>query len=155
MRGRKPKPDNVVTFLGNPGKRPRSKARPKTDKDLPRAPAYLTKRATEIFGRLVGRLDIQRLASSSHTEMLGLAAMRLAEVEECSEVIERDGSTYEAVTVSGSVMIKARPEVAMRSEAARHAHALLVEFGQSPSAANKVTARCEDDKQDPAERFFA
>jgi P27 family predicted phage terminase small subunit len=154
LRGRKPKPENVVAFLGNPGKRPRNRARPKAEKDLPRAPAYLTKRATEIFGQLVGRLDIQRLASSSHTEMLGLAAMRLAEVEECSEVIDREGSTYETVTVAGGRMVKARPEVAMRSEAARHAHALLVEFGQSPAAANKVTAR-DDGEEDPAERFFA
>jgi P27 family predicted phage terminase small subunit len=154
LKGRKPKPDNVVALYGNPGKRPRNRKQPRASGDLPRAPAYLSKRGAEIFGRLVGRLDAQKLASSSHTEMLGLAAMRLAEVEECSEVIEREGASYETVTVSGGRMVKARPEVAMRAEAARHAHALLVEFGQSPAAANKVTAR-DDGEEDPAERFFA
>jgi P27 family predicted phage terminase small subunit len=154
VRGRKPRPDNVVQLHGNPGKRPRNRRQPKASGDLPRAPAYLSKRATEIFGRLVGRLDAQKLASSSHTEMLGLAAMRLAEVEELTEVIESEGVSYESTTVAGGTMIKARPEVAMRSEAARHAHALLVEFGQSPAAANKVTAR-DDAEEDPAERFFA
>jgi P27 family predicted phage terminase small subunit len=145
----------VVAFLGNPGKRPRNRRQPKAAGDLPRAPAYLSKRAAEIFGRLVGRLDAQKLASSSHTEMLGLAAMRLAEVEECTEILEREGVSYETVTVSGGRMVKARPEVAMRSEAARHAHALLVEFGQSPAAANKVTAKQDEQPNDEIARFFA
>jgi len=143
-----------VALYGNPGKRPRRQRQPKASGDLPRAPAYLSKRATEIFGRLVGRLDSQKLASSSHTEMLGLAAMRLAEVEALTELLESEGVSYETKTISGERMVKARPEVAMRSEAARHAHALLVEFGQSPAAANKVTAR-NDAEEDPAERLFA
>ena len=85
-----------MAFLGNPGKRPRKRAVPKAQNDLPRAPAYLTQRATEIFGRLVGRLDAQKLASSSHTEMLGLAAMRLAEVEEYSKILDEAGPSERA-----------------------------------------------------------
>jgi P27 family predicted phage terminase small subunit len=56
-------------------------------------------------------------------------------------IIEDTGRTYEQAGEDGAVkMIRARPEVAMRNEAMRHAQSLLSEFGLSPSARSKVSA---------------
>jgi P27 family predicted phage terminase small subunit len=57
-------------------------------------------------------------------------------------IIEDVGRTYEQRDPETDEvrMIRARPEVAMRNEAMRHAQALLSEFGLSPSARSKVSA---------------
>jgi P27 family predicted phage terminase small subunit len=117
----------------------------------PRAPAWLSKRATEIFGQLTARLEGMEIASSAHTEMLALAAFRLEEVELRDadvlaigavnpklEVIELPGEDGKMVATVQKVW-KANPAVAMRSEAMRHAQSLLAEFGLSPSACGKVS----------------
>ena len=96
---------------------------------------------------------MQRIASRSHTEMLAMAALRLYEVERYTAVIERKRPTYESRTQQGGRMIRARPEVALRSEALRHAHALLAEFGLSPATVSKVTVR-KDENSSPAQKYF-
>jgi len=77
-------------------------------------------------------------ASASHTEALALAAMRQDEIEGYSKTLVEKGPSYQTRSVTGQKIIKARPEVAMRSEAARHLQSLLTEFGLSPSAATKI-----------------
>ncbi len=92
--------------------------------------------------------------SGSHTEMLALAALRLAEVEELTALIEREGPTYftirAVVDAHGSPLVgpdgkamysklkKGHPAVSQRSEALRHAQSLLSELGLSPSAMNRI-----------------
>lgn len=137
--GRKPRPLQQAKILDFPGKRKPRDNMPDPVSELPRAPDWLNKRATEIFGLLSGRLDMQQLASSSHTEMLSLLADRLEEIEDLRALIKKQGRTYETTSTQGDAVMKARPEVAMLNEARRHAQSLLAEFGLSPSAVNKVT----------------
>jgi P27 family predicted phage terminase small subunit len=80
---------------------------------------------------------------------VALAAMRLSEVKQCSKVIAKQGPTYETTSTQGALVVKARPEVAQRSEAARHAQSLLAEFGLSPASATKVSVP----KKNPANPF--
>jgi P27 family predicted phage terminase small subunit len=87
---------------------------------------------------LVRQLDEQHYASDSHSRMLGLAAMKLLEVEKLTEVIDKEGYSYETTGTTGQTMIKARPEVILRSEATRHAQSLLAEFGLSAASVSKV-----------------
>lgn len=77
-------------------------------------------------------------ASASHTESLALAAWRLDQVEQCEKVIAELGFTYETEGRNGSSMLRARPEVALQADAARHLQSLLCEFGLTPSSATKV-----------------
>lgn len=154
MKGRKPTPPQRAQILAFPGKRKRNPNIPKPDARLPHAPDWLNKRATEIFGLLCGRLDQQRLASSSHTEMLALLADRIAEVEELRDLIQKSGRTYETTSTQGDIVMKARPEVAMLNEARRHTQSLLAEFGLSPSALNKVSKLGEDEERDPLKEFL-
>jgi P27 family predicted phage terminase small subunit len=79
--------------------------------------------------------------SASWTEVLAAAAIRQCEVVQLTEVIDEHGYTYETVNTGGSVMVRARPEVAQRSEAHRHLQSLLAELGLTPAARSKVTAK--------------
>lgn len=138
MVGRKATPSHLSVLRGNPGKRKINKAEPTFSEDLPSAPEWLSERAKEIFTLFVTRLNEMGYASASHTEALALAAMRQGEIEEYTKILAGKGSSYQTKTVTGQKIVKARPEVAMRSEAARHLQSLLAEFGLSPSAATKV-----------------
>lgn len=162
MRGRKRIPDETKKVIGTIRPDRMNPNAPTPDPDPPRAPEWLPRRAVEIFAALATRLDLQLLASKSHTEMLALAAMRLHEVEKFTEVLEREGYTYatkstttqrEAKGSKGKqvtkketkTMMRARPEVALRSEAARHAQSLLAEFGLSPATVGKVSRLANPD----------
>lgn len=136
MKGRKAKPTALKLLRGNPGKRPLNKNEPTFSDALPVAPEWLTERAKDVFTLLATRLNEMGYASASHTEALALAAMRQDEIEHCNRVLAR-GMTYKAATSSGTT-IKARPEVAIRAEAARHLQSLLSEFGLTPAAAPKI-----------------
>lgn len=145
MPGPKRTPTHLRILRGNPSKRPLPKNEPVASSDAPVAPAWLSERAKEIFAQIVGRLDEMGYASSSHTEMLALAAMRQDEVERFSKVIEK-GHTYRVRTLSKSYVFKTRPEVAMLAEAARHLEQLLAQFGLSPSSASKVIVSSKQKK---------
>ena len=141
MAGRKPLPDYIHEARGTD--RPdRKRDRPATSTDPPRPPRWLGKEAKRIFRQIARRLEEMRVASASHTEMLALAAMRLAEVEMYTRQLDELGSsTYETEGTMGQKLVKVRPEVALRSQAARHAQSLLSEFGLSAASLNKVAAR--------------
>lgn len=114
---------------------------PEPSKDSPRPPAWLTRGAVEHFGVLRTRVELQGYASSSHTEALAAAAMRMDEIESLTLLIEEQGYTYETITDEGAKMIKGNPAVAMRSEAARHLQSLLAEFGLTPASMTKVNGK--------------
>jgi P27 family predicted phage terminase small subunit len=139
MASPKPKPTHLKLLTGNPGKRKLNKNEPCAASSLPHPPSWLTARAKAIFRLLVKRIDGMGYASSSHTESLGLCAWRLDQVEQCEAVIRTEGMTYGTETMGGSTMWRSRPEVALQSEAARHAQSLLCEFGLTPSSASKVS----------------
>ena len=127
---------------------------PMAQSEPPRAPSELSKRATEIFGTLVGRLQCIRMASATDTELLALLATRLEEYELATENIRIHGSTYAKIelievpdpehpgrTITKAQKIwKSNPAVAQRSEAMRHAQSLLAEFGLSPSSRARLMA---------------
>lgn len=108
------------------------------------APNDLNDRERFHFGDIAGMLETQKRASSDWVPIVTLLARRMAEVERLSAVIEVVGDTVESTSVrkSGgtetkSTMVRARPEVAMRSEAMRHAQSLLAELMLTPTGAMK------------------
>lgn len=146
MAGRKPNPSHLKLLKGNPGRRPINKREPSALEDKPKPPSWLPERARKIFVEIAGRLEEMGYASSSHNEALALMALRLYEVEKYTEDIEKGGITIEHVNMRGSTVVTARPEVALRSEAARHAQSLLAEFGLTPSAATKIVVPTKQKK---------
>ena len=103
-------------------------------------PEWLSERATEIFSQLSATLHGMGIASPDDQAALAMLASRLEEIEVCTAVIEDAGRTYTTTATSGDKLVRARPEVAMRNEAMRHAQSLLAEFGLSPASRSKVSA---------------
>jgi len=119
------------------------------------APGMLPEEALPHFEILTARLKALGLNSASFTEAVTMAAMRMAEIEYCSQVIkDQGGPSYETKTVKDGRMVRAFPEVAMRSEAMRHLHSLLSEMGLTPAAIGKVGAK-EPEKPKSKYREFA
>lgn len=78
---------------------------------------------------------------------MALLASRLTEIEACNEALA-DGSSYETTTDrSEAPLVRAKPEVAQRSEAMRHAHSLLVELGLTPAAAHRMMREIAKDRE--------
>lgn len=112
---------------------------------LPSPPEWLNYRSAEIFRDLAVHLTGMKILNVEDLAMLGLLASRLQEVEEHTATIESEGHTY----LASNGLWKARPEVAMRNEAMRHAQSLLIEFGLSPAARSRVSAQIPKGDRNP------
>lgn len=104
------------------------------------APADLGENELRYFGQIVAMLEAEKRASPHHVPAVALLARRQVEIERLSAVIDVEGDTYRTTTPSGDKMIRARPEVAMRAEAMRHAQSLLSELMLTPVSALKIAA---------------
>jgi P27 family predicted phage terminase small subunit len=141
-RGRKPIPEPLKLVKGTSRVDRINPAAPAPARDGICAPDMLPEAARPHFEILTARLRGLGLDSSSYTEAVTMAAVRMAELEYCNGVIEANGGpSYETHTIQGGRMVRAYPEVAMRSEAMRHLHSLLSELGLTPSAIGKVGAK--------------
>lgn len=142
--GRKRKPDHLKVVAGTDQPSRMNPNAPKAPKELPEAPEWLSKEATKYFDRLVETLVKMGIASSADIDVIAHCASRLYEIEECTAIIEDLGKTYQTTTQAGDTMFRARPEVAMRNEAMRHAQSLLGELGLTPAARSRVTANPDE-----------
>lgn len=104
------------------------------------APVPLTPRALELFDAIVALLVADSRASQHFAYTVALLAQRLDQAEQLQAAIAVEGTTY--ITLSkGGMMHRARPEVAMLSDALRHTQALLSELMLSPTAAQRLGKR--------------
>ena len=76
-----------------------------------------------------------------------------AELRELRDDIADKGRTQEVETQSGSIVEKARPQVAMYADADRRFRAWCSEFGLTPSARSRLSVE-KPKPTDPAEAFF-
>ena len=82
--------------------------------------------------------------------MLALAAERLAEIEECDELITEHGRLIAAVVnKNGDTSLRSNPAVAQKNEAMRHLQSLLSEFGLTPATRSKITAPKKKENVNP------
>lgn len=113
------------------------------------APMHLSDLAQLLFGSIVKILQEQNRADAHHSEHVALLAQRLEQIQRYQAVLEVEGDTFatESVKVIGkgenakaviTKMIRARPEVAMLSDAMRHAQSLLSELMLNPAAALRI-----------------
>jgi hypothetical protein len=109
------------------------------------APADLSDEELRFFGAIARVLEEQKRASPHYELVVTLLARRLAEVERLSAVLALDGDTVESRSIRKlgkeqivTVMKRAHPAAAMRSEAMRHTQSLLGELMLSPVTALKL-----------------
>jgi len=148
--GRKPIPWPVKVAKGT-ARNERKKDNPDPSPDLPLPPAWINKRAKQIFHHLVNnRLSHLNLASRSYTEKIALLACRMEEVERLDKILQKGGYTYTYQVAAYRKPSKdspepplldrtaQRPEVKWREKAMHHVDTLLASFGLDPSSAQKV-----------------
>lgn len=104
------------------------------------APIHLSDLAQLIFADLAGMLEHELRASPHYAQHVALLAQRLEQIQRFQAVLETEGDTYETRTASGGRMIRARPEVAMLSDAMRQAQSLIGELMLNPSAALRIAS---------------
>jgi phage terminase small subunit len=104
------------------------------------APMHLSDLAQLIFGELAGLLEKQGRAAPEYAQCVALLAQRLEQIQRFQAVIETEGDTYETRTAAGGRMVRARPEIAMLSDALRHAQSLIGELMLNPSAALRIAS---------------
>lgn len=147
-KGRKKTPETVKLLKGSFRKDRANDSAPNQAPDGMRAPSWLPREAVEYFGVLKSRLEEYGLNSSSYTEALSLAAMRLAEVDELNQIVAEDGPIYlsekwtrdDDGNLKKTVLKKSNPAVGQRNEAMRHLQSLLAEFGLTPASVSKINA---------------
>lgn len=107
-------------------------------------PIHLSDLAQLIFGQIVDQLEMEGRADARYVQQVALLAIRLEQVQRWQAVLETTGDTYETVSATGSLMIRARPEVTMLSDAMRQSQSLLGELMLNPVAALRI-ANGKDD----------
>jgi phage terminase small subunit len=110
-------------------------------------PMHLSDLAQLIFGELASLLEKQRRSAPEYAQHVALLAQRLEQVQRFQAVLEISGDTYESKTIKKvgeetviSTMIRARPEVAMLSDAMRQAQSLIGELMLNPSSALRIAS---------------
>ena len=132
----------------------REKGIPTPSEKLPIPPSWLNRRAKSIFRLMVRRIGEITVASMTHTESISILCSRLEEVQRLTKFIDENGSSYEKKAIVGRgesaheiiLGVYARPEVKQRSDAIRHLHTLLLEFGLTPSSLGRVKPKGDKGK---------
>lgn len=120
------------------------------DRELPPVPAvagpgpmicpmHLSDLAQLMFAEIARQLEEQGRPAPEYAQHVALLAQRLEQIQRFQAVIETEGDTYETFTKTGR-MIRARPEVAMLSDAMRQAQSLIGELMLNPSAALRIAS---------------
>lgn len=99
------------------------------------------------FGSIAEILEQQGRASPHFAEHVALLAVRLSQIQRLKAVLEMEGDTFTSETIKSAGklavvtrMVRARPEVAMLSDAMRQAQSLLAELMLNPSAALRLAS---------------
>lgn len=139
MRGRKPKSVEMKLLAGNPGQRPltQSTSAPFVQAPLEK-PDWLDEYASKEWDHLVSTLA--PILSPASAGMVLIAAQAYSEMRRMSEILAREGETYQTTSREGQEFFRQRPEVAILANARRHYHQALAELGASPVAHTRVRA---------------
>lgn len=142
--GRKRIPTPMKALKGTNRSDRTNPAEPKPPAEKPEPTPLLSGRSLWWFNLLAERVVELGVATRVSSEALALAAVRAAEVEALTEDIETYGAHYETESAQGGRMVRAHPAVGQRSEAMRHFHSLLAEFGLTPASLSKVSVTKPD-----------
>lgn len=114
-------------------------------------PLHLSDLAQLLFRQIADQLHALGRADPQFTMVVALLAQRLEQIQRWQAVLETLGDTCTSRSskkVDGETviteMIRARPEVAMLSDAMRQAQSLLGELMLNPSSAMKVASGKKD-----------
>lgn len=131
-----------------------NKNEPTPDVYLPTPPEWLSELAKQYWGEIGAVLLAMKLTTVADGPALQLLTEALAEWADARRAVHLAGLTYETTTMTGDVMRRPNPEVAIASDAWRRALKMLTEFGLTPASRSKVSALGENDGKDPFEEMM-
>ncbi|GLQ31654.1 phage terminase small subunit P27 family [Litoribrevibacter albus] len=147
------KPTALKVVTGNAGKRPLNKNEPKPEVKRPKVPAHLSPKAKTAFRGLCDLLENMGVLTIADGVALELMCDAYAEWRDCRKVVEKEGRTYQTTSMAGELVYKARPEVAMASDAWKRLKAMMGEFGLTPASRTKLQTN-KPEEVDPLEEFL-
>jgi phage terminase small subunit len=110
-------------------------------------PLHLSDLAQLLFKNIASILEEQKRASPHYAEHVALLALRLEQIQRFQAVLETEGDTFTSESAKKvgerlvvTRLVRARPEVAMLSDAMRHAQSLLGELMLNPAAALRIAS---------------
>lgn len=151
--GRRPKSPELKKLAGT-DRKDREKALPVQTGEPMIAPLHLSDLAQLHFASIAEMLEKEGRANPNFAEHIALLALRLEQIQRFQAVLETEGDTYKTESAKKvgeetviTRLIRARPEVAMLSDAMRQAQSLLGELMLNPAAALRIAAghKQEDD----------
>jgi len=152
--GTKPKP-SAVKKLGPKPHHKQNKKEPQPTHRAQSPPYYLDGKAKYLFKQLVEILHTQmRVLTDADRLMLTALCEAYGEWRQAKAVLQDKNLTYETKTASGDVMIRPRPEVQIKKDAAARMLKISVEFGLTPSSRTRLEAKGAGDEVDPFEEFL-
>lgn len=151
--GRPAKPTALKLVQGNPGKRAINKREPKPAAERPKCPAHLSPKAKTAFKNVCDLLEGMGVLTIADGLALEMMCDAYAEWRDLRKIIDTEGATYKVIGTSGDEMVKARPEVAMASDAWKRVKAMASEFGLTAASRTKLQT-AEPESVDPLEEFL-
>ena len=96
--------------------------------------------ARQMWDETVPLLERMRVLTEADLHILEQTCEAYAEYWQAKKRLRRRGLTYESPTVTGGVIIRPRPEVAIASDAWRRLRQGLMELGMTPASRTRVAA---------------
>lgn len=140
MAGRPRKPTKIKELAGTLQKVRTNPNEPSAPVGTPDAPDWLSSRGAQIFADTCRSMDALGILSPEWRDVIAAYAACQEEIEIFSAIIAQEGRIYTTTTQTGDTMFRARPEVAMRSDAMRRAQTLRAELGLGPASKSRVSA---------------
>lgn len=144
--GRRPKSPELKKLAGT-DRKDRDKALPVSTGGAMIAPLHLSDLARLHFASIAQVLEDEGRGNPHYAEHVALLALRLEQIQRFQAVLETEGDTYKTESAKKvgdetviTRLIRARPEVAMLSDAMRQAQSLLGELMLNPAAALRIAS---------------
>jgi P27 family predicted phage terminase small subunit len=134
MRSRKPKPNRLKAFTGNPGKRQLNEHEPQPEATIPECPPELGPVAQREWHRLVGELASLRMITNLDRAALAAYCGGYAMWAEATESIQKYGTMVKSPT---GYPIQS-PFVAIANRQAEIMMRIASEFGFTPASRGRI-----------------
>lgn len=148
----------LVALRGGRNRRPGS-APTATPGPVPPAPAHLCELARSEWERVAPMLAEAGLLTPAAMGVFEGYCDAYGKFRQASEMLRRDGLTYETVTKSGSPLIRARPETAIVNRALTMMRSFACELGLTPASRARLSVvpprtRAEAGQEAADDAFF-
>ena len=161
-RGPPPKPTALKVLQGNPGKRRLNDSEPTPPPGPVSPPSWLTGKSRRAWRWIAPVLDAMGCLTTADPHALAMLCDAYGDYLDARTIIRDEGRTYESrhlqMDAAGNtferVIIRARPEVAMMSDAWKRMRVLMQEFGMTPSSRSRIKTGAPAVEADPFDSWL-